>query len=36
MAYNPVEMKDWQIAEAAEEHINSIWDFSRRIKYERG
>jgi hypothetical protein len=28
-------MADWQISEAAEEHINSIWDFSRKIRYEK-
>lgn len=36
MAYDAVKMADGQIAEGAEEHINSIWDFSRKIRYERG
>ena len=33
---DPKKLADWQIAEGAEEHIKSIWDFSRKIRYEKG
>ena len=32
---DPRKLADWQVAEGAEEHINSIWDFSTKIRYER-
>jgi formate--tetrahydrofolate ligase len=31
MAYDAVKMADWQISEAAEEHMKSIWDFQKEL-----
>lgn len=31
MPYDAVKMADWQISEAAEEHMKSIWDFQKEL-----
>ncbi|KPK87299.1 MAG: formate--tetrahydrofolate ligase [Deltaproteobacteria bacterium SM23_61] len=35
MAYDAVKMADWQISEAAEEHMKSIWDFQKELSLEK-
>ena len=35
MAYDAVKMADWQISEAAEEHLKSIWDFQKELGLEK-
>lgn len=35
MAYDAVKMADWQISEAAEEHLKSIWDWQSELKLEK-
>ncbi len=35
MAYDAVKMADWQISEAAEEHMKSIWDFQKGLGLEK-
>ncbi len=35
MAYDAVKMADWQISEAAEEHMKSIWDFQKELGLEK-
>jgi len=35
MAYDAVKMADWQISEAAEEHMKSIWDFQKEMGLEK-
>ena len=31
MPYDAVKMADWQISEAAEEHMKSVWDFQKEL-----
>jgi formyltetrahydrofolate synthetase len=35
MAYDAVKMADWQISEAAEEHMKSVWDFQKELGLEK-
>jgi methylenetetrahydrofolate dehydrogenase (NADP+)/methenyltetrahydrofolate cyclohydrolase/formyltetrahydrofolate synthetase len=35
MPYDAVKMADWQISEAAEEHLKSIWDFQKELGLEK-
>jgi len=35
MAYDAVKMADWQISEAAEEHLKSVWDFQKELGLEK-
>ncbi|MGB9698357.1 MAG: formate--tetrahydrofolate ligase [Thermodesulfobacteriota bacterium] len=35
MPYDAVKMADWQISEAAEEHMKSIWDFQKELGLEK-
>ena len=35
MAYDAVKMADWQISEAAEEHLKSAWDFQNELGLEK-
>ncbi len=35
MAYDAVKMADWQISEAAEEHLKSIGDFQKELGLEK-
>jgi formyltetrahydrofolate synthetase len=35
MPYDAVKMADWQISEAAEEHMKSIWDWQKELSLER-
>jgi len=35
MAYDAVKMADWQISEAAEEHMKSVWDFQKEFGLEK-
>jgi formate--tetrahydrofolate ligase len=35
MAYDAVKMADWQISEAAEERMKSIWDFQKELGLEK-
>jgi formate--tetrahydrofolate ligase len=35
MAYDAVKMADWQISEAAEEHMKSVWDFQKELSLEK-
>jgi len=35
MPYDAVKMADWQISEAAEEHLKSVWDLGREMGLER-
>jgi len=35
MAYDAVKMADWQISEAAEEHLKSIWDWQKELGLEK-
>ncbi len=35
MAYDAVKMADWQISEAAEEHMKSIWDWQKELGLEK-
>ena len=35
MAYDAVKMADWQISEAAEGHMKSIWDFQKEMGLEK-
>jgi formate--tetrahydrofolate ligase len=35
MPYDAVKMADWQISEAAEEHMKSIWDFQKELGLDR-
>jgi len=35
MAYDAVKMADWQISEAAEGHMKSIWDFQKEMELEK-
>jgi formate--tetrahydrofolate ligase len=35
MAYDAVKMADWQISEAAEEHLKSVWDLGREMGIEK-
>ena len=35
MPYDAVKMADWQISEAAEEHMKSIWDFQKELGLDK-
>ncbi len=35
MPYDAVKMADWQISEAAEEHMKSIWDLQKELNLEK-
>jgi formate--tetrahydrofolate ligase len=35
MAYDAVKMADWQISEAAEEHMKSIWDWQKDLGLQK-
>ncbi|MGD0626199.1 MAG: formate--tetrahydrofolate ligase [Thermodesulfobacteriota bacterium] len=35
MPYDAVKMADWQISEAAEEHMKSIWDWQKELGLEK-
>ena len=35
MPYDAVKMADWQISEAAEEHLKSVWDLGREMGLEK-
>ena len=35
MPYDAVKMADWQISEAAEEHMKSIWDFQKELGLQK-
>jgi len=35
MPYDAVKMADWQISEAAEEHLKSVWDFQKELGLEK-
>ncbi|MCX5917767.1 MAG: formate--tetrahydrofolate ligase [Deltaproteobacteria bacterium] len=35
MAYDAVKMADWQISEAAEDHLKSVWDFQKELGLEK-
>jgi formate--tetrahydrofolate ligase len=35
MPYDAVKMADWQISEAAEEQMKSIWDFQKELRLEK-
>ena len=35
MAYDAVKMADWQISEAAEENLRSIWDLGKEMGLEK-
>jgi formyltetrahydrofolate synthetase len=35
MAYDAVKMADWQISEAAEEHMKSVWDLQNELGLEK-
>ncbi len=35
MPYDAVKMAEWQISEAAEEHMKSIWDFQKELGLEK-
>jgi formyltetrahydrofolate synthetase len=35
MAYDAVKMADWQISEAAEEHLKSVWDLGKEMGVEK-
>jgi formyltetrahydrofolate synthetase len=35
MPYDAVKMADWQISEAAEEHMKSIWDFQKELSLDK-
>jgi formyltetrahydrofolate synthetase len=35
MPYDAVKMADWQISEAAEGHLKSVWDLGREMGLEK-